>query len=460
MLKRCQHPDEMYSLEESHSDLDVVVMDCVLSRGRPVGMNKKKKAKDANRDAPVQVCLLDDVDAVNLAIALHDRNAFNCIASVTNDSDEFYRACILVLPQAGVFYCHRERRSLLTGVLNSHVPMDINWLRLRHDSPKNCFGNGSYVSRLANAKKCSVWKWSIRRSATNLLPFPEAILGLRPRSLVRLIHCTKQQTDEEGPGLPPDFIVGGEDDLLNADEKSRAKTFQEAFSRSMSAKLGGRHYAPGFLHRGHKIDPSTTWVIDPKEFSELDLLCYVTIPPSTDGQLPFQRWSVVQIRYLPHVVGSGCEELLTDINRHCRMVSREKGGAGARAGNGDLGGMHPIGSRINKSWKNVQYVTSSSEEAVPVLSKAVEAASILASATIPAALRVMQDFENDSGMQHAPGMEGDRCRVTLSMDLSVNLANSTHFDVNDASQGFSIWTEDHPGSTDDWYFVLPNMKGK
>ena len=84
--------------------------------------------------------------------------------------------------------------------------------------------------------------------------------------------------------------------------------------------------------------------------------------------------------------------------------------------------MHPIGSRINKSWKNVQYVTSSSEEAVPVLSKAVEAASILASATIPAALRVMQDFENDSGMQHAPGMEGGQCRVTLSMDLLVNMA--------------------------------------
>jgi hypothetical protein len=55
---------------------------------------------------------------------------------VTNDSDEFYRACIVVLPRAGVFNCHRERRSLLTGVLNSHVPMDINWLRLRHDSPR------------------------------------------------------------------------------------------------------------------------------------------------------------------------------------------------------------------------------------------------------------------------------------------------------------------------------------
>jgi hypothetical protein len=132
MRKRCQYPDQMYSLGESHSDLDVVVMDCVLSRGCPVGMNNKKKGKDATRDAHEQACLLNYVDAVNLAIALRDGNALNCIASVKNDSDEFYRACIVVLPQAGVFYCHRERRSLLTGVLNSHVPMDINCLQLRN----------------------------------------------------------------------------------------------------------------------------------------------------------------------------------------------------------------------------------------------------------------------------------------------------------------------------------------
>jgi hypothetical protein len=27
------------------------------------------------------------------------------------------------------------------------------------------------------------------------------------------------------------------------------------------------------------------------------------------------------------------------------------------------------------------------------------------------------------------------------------------------SQGFSIWTEERPGTTDGWYFVLPNMIG-
>ncbi len=73
---------------------------------------------------------------------------------------------------------------------------------------------------------------------------------------------------------------------------------------------------------------------------------------------------------------------------------------------------------------------------------------------------MMQDFENDSGMQLPPGMEGGQCRVTLSMDLSINLANSSQYDVYDASQGFTIWTKDYPCSTKDWYFVLLTMKGE
>jgi hypothetical protein len=51
----------------------------------------------------------------------------------------------------------------------------------------------------------------------NLLPFPNAIMGLRPRSIMRSIHHTRQLTDEEGPGLPPDYIVGEKDELLDAD---------------------------------------------------------------------------------------------------------------------------------------------------------------------------------------------------------------------------------------------------
>ena len=134
----------------------------------------------------------------------------------------------------------------------------------------------------------------------------------------------------------------------------------------------------------------------------------------------------------------------------------------ARAGNGDLGVMHPIGSHITKCWKNVPYVTSASEGAVPVLLKAVQAVAKLASVCVPGALRVIPDSENDSGLEHVPGMDGGICRVAHSMDLSINnLANSSHYNSNDASQGLTIWTEDNPYTTKDhWYFVLPNMRGQ
>ena len=60
MLKRCEHPDEMYSRGESHSDLDIVVVDCVLARGcRVANMNKsKRKGKDVASYAPVQAELM------------------------------------------------------------------------------------------------------------------------------------------------------------------------------------------------------------------------------------------------------------------------------------------------------------------------------------------------------------------------------------------------------------------
>ena len=41
--------------------------------------------------------------------------------------------------------------------------------------------------------------------------------------------------------------------------------------------------------------------------------------------------------------------------------------------------------------------------------------------------------------------------------MSLNLSNSTCYHANDASQGFSIWTEEKPGTTVSWNFVLPNM---
>jgi hypothetical protein len=166
-----------------------------------------------------------------------------------------------------------------------------------------------------------------------------------------------------------------------------------------------------------------------------------------------RRCSIVQIRYLPQMVGLGGNELLDDIHNHCTMV-RRKGCACARAGKGDLGGMQAVGTYINKAGLKVQYKTSSRYDAIPFLSKAVQVASV----TIPGVLRVAQDLKNDSQMTAFEGMDGNGgvlCHVSHTMDLTINLTNSSHYDVNDGSHGFSVWTDDQPGTTKEWYFVLP-----
>ena len=95
MLKHCKHPDDLYSNGESHSDLDIVVMDCVLSRNGRIDMknNGCREPIAGGSDAPVHPCAFDDLDSINFAIATRDGNAFNCCPSALEDSDDFYRAC-------------------------------------------------------------------------------------------------------------------------------------------------------------------------------------------------------------------------------------------------------------------------------------------------------------------------------------------------------------------------------
>ena len=52
-------------------------------------------------------------------------------------------------------------------------------------------------------------------------------------------------------------------------------------------------------------------------------------------------------------------------------------------------------------------------------------------------------------------------RVGYTIDTSVDLlGNSSHLDLNDASQGLSVFTEEKPGCALNWFFLLSNLHGK
>jgi hypothetical protein len=79
----------------------------------------------------------------------------------------------------------------------------------------------------------------------------------------------------------------------------------------------------------------------------------------------------------------------------------------------------------------------------------------------PDVLAVIQDMEADSGLNSVPSMgeTGIMLRVGYTIDTSVDLGNSSHFDVGNVLQGFSVWTEEVPSLASNWYFVMPNLNG-
>ncbi len=387
--------------------------------------------------------------------------------------DPMFRAFVVVVPDGATYYCHRERRRACIGVVNSHIPMDTSWLRVkRNGNSGDVFARGSYISRLWEGQP--FWKFKICRGKSNfeLRPIPEKPIDRLfwddklPSLKVMSVY---QAADQVGPALPPDVIDGKQLEGW----PSLRRAYRAAIANSRSSRRGCRHYAPSHLHRS--IDPKKTLVIDPME-GDLDLRIAIQVKragddgkvdsgkgnPAKQSRLALSRESVVQIRYLLNL-GIGAEKLVSDIWQHASTATRGNHQS-ARKGLGDCGSMHPLGTRIMKDNKTrKRYKTSRLMCEQKALRKAVVASARLAAVTIPGILRIIQDAEEDGDIDPPEGgMNGDggSLRVSFTMDVSVDLANASHFDVNDASQGFSIWTEDEPGGTKEWYFVLPNVYGR
>jgi hypothetical protein len=96
---------DVYNLSAgtTKSDLDIVVMDSILARTiRKVKVKRRRRAKLV--DTPVEMYARTSVEN------LHFSNPVNAQDYPSTFPDyEYYRACIIVIPDAGVFYCHRKK---------------------------------------------------------------------------------------------------------------------------------------------------------------------------------------------------------------------------------------------------------------------------------------------------------------------------------------------------------------
>ncbi len=76
-------------------------------------------------------------------------------------------------------------------------------------------------------------------------------------------------------------------------------------------------------------------------------------------------------------------------------------------------------------------------------------------------LAVIQDTEADAGLNPVSSMGemGNTLHGGYTIDMSVDLGNSSHLDVSNVLQGFSVWTEEVPSLALNWYFVMPKWYG-
>ena len=203
----------------------------------------------------------------------------------------------------------------------------------------------------------------------------------------------------------------------------------------------------------------------------VDLMVDVVIDVAPFGTL-VDRQTVVRVRHAlmlrPDPVPR--EDLELQITRRmswllgitrCNAAIRQgmRTSSGVRNAGGDVGCMYALGMRVEGDGVSISPYAANGKVPEPVLRGMVAALCRVGRLCFPDLMHLIKTLESDSGVPVSPmdGEDGDW--VGRTVDMSVNLGNSSHYNVNDCSQGFAVWTEETPGKASNWYFIMPNVHG-
>lgn len=256
------------------------------------------------------------------------------------------------------------------------------------------------------------------------------------------LDCIQSEHDTPiTPLLPPDEIRSSSD--LSCDGTPRSTKFREVsrarldYNTLRTEKMSCRRlrkYVYGAVY--HNLFQGY-FEVDPLN-SNYDLM--VTLHSG--------KQSVIKIRLASPEEGVGKDNLLA------AMV--ELGGALNFPGNsrgfrvGDIGAMHAIGL---KSAASKEFFVIKER-----VSTAVRKASSLMREWLEDNMRdVLGEIvatDKKLNATYPPWMpRGPGSRLMVS----VNLANSPHYDTGDTAPSIAIWVEKKPGQSKNWFFVLPNV---
>ena len=261
------------------------------------------------------------------------------------------------------------------------------------------------------------------------------------RPPVRLDCIQIQHDTPDAPLLPPDFIHNSSD--ISCDGTKRSKEYKDvAKARAEYNVLRGDKLSQ---HRHRKFVFGAIYENLFPGFLEIDpfMADYDVVIKLASG-----NESELKVRLVSPDDGHGNVNLLSAVVELGRSLSGPGNARGERVG--DMGSMHAVGVKSVSSkevYKTEENTAAKAEIASKVMREWLEDNMRSELGTI-----ICKDVElNVEPPPSTAAGPGSR------MMISVNLANSPHYDTGDSSISIGIWVEDKPGQSENWYFVLPNV---
>jgi hypothetical protein len=342
-----------------------------------------------------------------------------CKPQYTTDSyDHLFRTIIVIVPYASVFITNSRTFTKSNGP----AILPISWLRL--DERSGAPAKGSYIKTLQRS-------WQVNRISIPL------------QNVTQVMAC--YQFDDaciSTPILCPDVFPCGD---TYADKASRRLEYRCLLEQSPSNRFGCRRYVKGWYHRDI---PDSCYIYD---FDlESDTVIRVTVL-----DLFFRPYchSVVKVACV-----EGFPSLISELNLVTDSLMSSGVVSNCRSFAGDHGSMVAFGIVADHCGREV--FESKSIKKYPKisdhLSRMCKSSRLFCDEKYPGLSRVIRGMEESASIlppEYLGGVSGVSSQVMVSIDYM----NTSHYDVNDASVGYFIAQETHPGKTRNWYFILPNV---
>lgn len=272
------------------------------------------------------------------------------------------------------------------------------------------------------------------------LSFSAFTRDVRPFATLLCSHFDHDHV--QSPLLPPDEIHSSKDNSVDGTARSStyknpidARSNYKRLQQGRSSVYRRRHFVFGALYNNlfggyHTVDPM---------MGDFDLK--ITLSST--------QMSIVRVRLVSPEEGKGRDTLLQSIISLGKTFRGPGNSRGSRVG--DVGGMHAVG--IRSTSPNKLFVGTEERASKIML------ASNLMRHWMEDYMRsdLLDILSNDVNVDSRKPLhfmpEGPGSRVIVSVDL----ANSAHYDIGDASVSVAVWVEEKPGEAENWYFVLPNV---